>query len=193
MIFDLHVHTTASPCSSLTVEQILDNAESLGLDGVCITDHGAASSAKEVEVLGRKNGLTIIVGMEYSTEHGDLLLFGPDLDIPPGMNAIDVVSRIKAQGGGVIVAHPFRLARPASEDLVRHGLVSAVEAINGRNTSAENNLTASWFEKYPLQTVGGSDAHSLEELGKVTTEFDRPVRCWQDLVEALDRGRVHAQ
>ncbi|MBI9075977.1 MAG: PHP domain-containing protein [Desulfatibacillum sp.] len=192
MIMDLHVHTTVSPCSNLTMDEILANARYLGLDGVCVTDHYRAGelSSKGDFVC---NGLVVIVGTEYATPQGDLLLFGPHLDFPDNLSAPEVLSRVEAQGGAGVLAHPFRKKRPGAEELVSRGLVTAVEEINGRNTPEENLRVAGWLAKYPLHTVAGSDAHSLEELGRVATYFSRPVHGWKDLAAALKAGDMIPQ
>ena len=40
MVIDLHVHSSpASPCSSIPVEQLIEEARAIGLDGICLTDH----------------------------------------------------------------------------------------------------------------------------------------------------------
>ena len=41
MLIDLHVHTNiSSRCSSLMPEELVDKARELGLDAVCVTEHG---------------------------------------------------------------------------------------------------------------------------------------------------------
>ena len=188
MLFDLHVHTTVSPCSNLSMDQILSNAKRIGLDGVCITDHFQAGASVPSGGSYTENGLVVVMGTEYDTPQGDLLLFGPDLDLPGNLSAQDVLTRVEAMGGAAILAHPFRAKRPGDEKLVSHGMVAAVEEFNGRNTLDENLKVAGWLAKYPINAVAGSDAHSLAELGRAMTYFSRPIRGWQDLVAAIKAG-----
>ncbi|ACL04749.1 PHP domain-containing protein [Desulfatibacillum aliphaticivorans] len=190
MILDLHVHSTASPCSNLTMDQIKAFAGLRGLDGVCITDHYEASGPVSSRDGFMLDGLVVIVGTEYATPQGDLLLFGPDLDFPGGLSADEILARMDAMGGAAILAHPFRKKRPGEERLAADGMVAAVEEMNGRNTFEENGMIAQWKAKYPINTVGGSDAHSLEELGRSATHFPRFVNGWQDLVAALKSGEA---
>ena len=37
--------------------------------------------------------------------------------------------------------------------------------------------------------TAGSDAHKIEQIGTVATEFQRPVSCLQDLIRELRGGR----
>ena len=39
MLADYHVHTNFSPDSDYPMQQVIDDAITLGLDEICITDH----------------------------------------------------------------------------------------------------------------------------------------------------------
>ena len=47
---------------------------------------------------------------------------------------------------------------------------------------------AFWPERYQVGAVGGSDAHTLDELGKVPTPFTVPIQSRTDLIRALKEG-----
>ncbi len=104
------------------------------------------------------------------------------------MDAVSLLALIERTGGVAIAAHPLRNDRPLSEHLIRNGLVHVVESFNGRNFEIENLRVGSWRKKYSFHEIGGSDAHSLEELGKVTTNFDLPIQSRSDLIFALKNG-----
>lgn len=63
-----------------------------------------------------------------------------------------------------------------------------IEQVNGRNTFEENSQTQIWLENYSLFSVKGSDAHSLEELGAVSFNFDFPILSRNDLIQALNHA-----
>lgn len=188
MRFDLHVHTTLSPCSELTVRQILDHAQSKGLDGVCITDHNTMAVRHQLTEGIQPNGLCVIFGLEYSTSDGDFLLFGPFSELPQGLPAADLLRLVRMVGGVAVAAHPFREGRSTSEELIDQGLCGIIEAVNGRNTEEENLRAAAWQEHYGVKMVGGSDAHNLNELGRITTRMTHAVTSGEDLVSALRHG-----
>jgi predicted metal-dependent phosphoesterase TrpH len=63
MYFDMHVHSSISPCSQLDLDEILRHARSIGLDGVCITDHDTMEARYLLNEGIQKDGLCVIVGM----------------------------------------------------------------------------------------------------------------------------------
>ena len=134
----------------------------------------------------QEDGLCVVIGQEYSTSQGDFLLFGPYENLPPGLNAVQLLKLVRSSGGGAIPAHPFRYERPVQEGIIKAGLCNVLEGVNNRNTWNENYQTLSWLENYHLLSLGGSDAHSLEELGKVATWFNIPIRSGSDLINALN-------
>jgi hypothetical protein len=72
-----------------------------------------------------------------------------------------------------------------AEEILSSGLCRIIEEINGRNTLFENTQASTWLEHYPLCPVGGSDAHTLDELGRVPVRFDMPILSRADLTKAL--------
>ncbi|MDM8526130.1 PHP domain-containing protein [Desulfococcaceae bacterium HSG8] len=188
MFFDLHVHTTISSCSQLKIDDILEHAKNRGLDGVCITDHQTMEIRRHLKEGVQDSGLCVLFGMEYSTQDGDFLLFGPFEDIRSDLDSEQMFEAVAHLGGASVAAHPFRNKRPVKEQVIRQGFCQVVEGFNGRNTDAENLRVESWRQKYVFAESGGSDAHTLEELGRVKTGFAMPVRSRADLVFALRNG-----
>ena len=187
MLFDLHVHTSYSPCGHMPIEEVIARAGRQGLDGVCITDHHTMGIGRVIAEGLQENGLCVLIGMEYSTPQGDFLIFGPFEALAPDLSADRLLAMVRDQGGAAVAAHPFRKARPVDEGLVRSGLCQAVEVINGRNTPLENAAVEDW-RRYGLTRCGGSDAHTLDELGAFATRFFIPVQTRGDLIQALNRG-----
>lgn len=189
MLLDLHVHSTFSPCSSIGLQDILSQAQSKGLDGVCITDHDTMAARQWISEGIQANGLCIIVGQEYSTRQGDFLLFGDYAELRPGLSAFQVLSHVQATGGVAVAAHPFRSHRQVDQAIVQAGLCSVIEQDNGRNTRLENSKTQAWLKHYPLIPVAGSDAHTLLELGRCPIQFHFPIFNSLDLIQALKSGQ----
>ncbi len=189
MLIDLHVHSSASPCSNLGLDDILQHAAGRGLDGVAVTDHHCLEVLNTVDPGRQPNGLFLFVGQEYQTEEGDFLVFGPTAPMDPDLAARQLLDAVADAGGVAIAAHPLRQARPTAEYLLRHKMCSIVESINGRNQPWENRGAGRWQARYDLTACGGSDAHSLEELGRAATRFHDPVHTTADLIHALRQGR----
>ncbi len=188
MFFDMHVHTDISPCSVLPIKDILAHARGLGLDGVCLTDHDTMEARDRVVEGIQDDGLCVIIGMEYTTTEGDFLLFGPYEDLKPGLSAPDLLRHTVQTGGAAVSAHPRRAARPTSEYLIASGQCGIIEVVNGRNRPEENQQARTLSTAYGPHLTGGSDAHTLPELGRVTTRFTRPIANRQDLIDALNAG-----
>ena len=52
LLIDLHTHTSpASPCSSAATEKLIKEAKTIGLDGICLTDHNYVWRREQVEEL----------------------------------------------------------------------------------------------------------------------------------------------
>ncbi len=188
MLIDLHVHTTVSPCSALGLDQIIGKARSLGLDGVCITDHDTLGAHGALSELDLPKGFTLFTGMEYSTSQGDFLLFGDLVGVPPGLKAGELLRLAAFRGIAVVGAHPFRKWRPLDVGLIGSGRCMIVEGVNGRNDPGENICSVMELGSLGVRFTGGSDAHCLEELGRVPTRFTREVEDSLDLARAINDG-----
>jgi hypothetical protein len=146
------------------------------------------ASRRELKEGLQEDGLCVIFGMEYGTPGGDFLLFGPFEELAPGLPAGGLLKMVDQAGGVAVAAHPFRSMRPVGVDLVSNGLCKIVEGLNGRNTEPENQRVETWRRRYAPIECGGSDAHSLEELGRVVTSFEVGIRSRDDLILALKGG-----
>ena len=188
MLIDLHVHSAISPCSRLSVRDIIEKGRACGLDGVCITDHDTMAVLAQITEGFQSDGLLVLVGQEYTTPQGDFLVFGDVEGLAPNMSGRELLSAVEGVGGAAIAAHPFRGWRPADVSVLEHSR-PVIEVENGRNAEPENVMAAALARKLDLVSVAGSDAHSLNELGRFPTHFTAPVRSRADLVRALREGR----
>ena len=191
MKFDLHVHTTLSSCSQLTLEDILRNAKAKGLDGVCITDHQTMDADLTVKEGIQKDGLCVITGMEYTTPDGDFLIYGPFKNLDNEMGAKELLRTVERLGGVAVAAHPFRDGRSTTREIIAQQYCRIIEGRNGRDNGIGRERAADWQIKYNVHLVGGSDAHSLEELGRVATAFENPVSTKEEFIYAMKSGRFH--
>lgn len=65
MICDLHCHTKFSD-GSLGIEEVISQAKRMGIDWLSITDHDTMSSFSRADVLGQREGVKILHGVELS-------------------------------------------------------------------------------------------------------------------------------
>jgi hypothetical protein len=169
---DLHIHSKYSGHSLLKPQDIARIARRKGLDGVAITDHDEIEGAVEL-----KTDFPTIVGEEISSDEGDIIGLFLNEKVSEGP-ALDVIDKIRSQGGLVVMPHPFdSMRREAlrSEEICRKG--DLIEVFNSRVIRKEDNLKARDFaRRVGLPGIVGSDAHSSMEIG----------RCWMDIASADD-------
>jgi predicted metal-dependent phosphoesterase TrpH len=200
MLIDLHIHTAPrSPCSSIDPSDLIKEAERTKLDGLCLTEHQVIWTPDEVEDLAGKTGLKIFRGNEFTTNQGDILVFGFDEDIKELLTIEELHEKVKAAGGFMIAAHPYRgfktfgigmLQMTVEQACKRKVLdyVDAVEIGNGKLSDSENDMARQVAEKTGLIAVAGSDAHQVDELGKWVLEFENDLEDEQDLIRELRAG-----
>ncbi|MFZ0611301.1 MAG: PHP domain-containing protein [Desulfobacterales bacterium] len=193
MIFDMHVHTSLSPCSGMDVDEAVMCAKERGLDGICITDHNTMDVRHTLSEGLQENGICVIFGMEYSTSQGDFLVFGPFEGLAHDLPAHQLLQTVEKNGGIAVAAHPFRRNRPVNEQIIQEGLCSAIESFNGRNTLTENLAAERWRRCYDLLECGGSDAHTIEEVGTFATRFFVPIQTRSDLITALKKRQCQPE
>ena len=207
-VFDLHLHTVrGSSDSGLTPEQLIQEAQRIGLDGVCLTEHSGGWEERELADTFRDSGITAIRALEVNTDMGHILVFGLNRYVDGMHTAAGLRKAVDAAGGVMIAAHPFRnfFNRPpynvnllfknfngnrpttsiAASKHPLFELVDDVEVANGSNTDQENNFTLDVARHLGFVGTGGSDAHSTHGIGKCVTIFDGDISNESDLIEAL--------
>ena len=209
MLIDLHTHSyPASDDAFAGVDEVIERAKALGLEGICLTDHDAFWPADVVEDLRRRHNFPVFAGSEVNTDAGHILVFGPERYVF-GMHKPDFLRReVNGCGGVMIAAHPYRrrfLAEPGRKAAARAEMLEraiaddfflscdALEGVNGRGSAAENEFSRDLAAVFHLNCTGGSDAHRLEELGTAATRFERTIGCLADLIGEIKAGRFRAE
>ncbi len=166
---ELHCHTVYSPDCLVKPADLVQHARRLGLDKVAITDHNSIRGALEAQKLDPN---LVIVGEEVQTTKGEFLAFFLTEEVPAGLTPEKALERLKAQGAVISVSHPFDLQRSgwSLQDLEQLApQVDALEIFNARClTNGMNNRAAAFARQSGLPGTVGSDAHSLQELGRAT-------------------------
>jgi predicted metal-dependent phosphoesterase TrpH len=194
-VIDLHVHTKpASPCSDLEPIELIRKAKQLGIDGVCLTEHDKLWSAEAVLNLVREYSFLLLRGVEVSTNHGHILVFGLNEYSHDLWRAEKLRDAVDQAGGLMIAAHPFRES-PTNISLEQackrpiFQLVDEIEVCNGVSSEGANSIALEVCRKLKFRGTGGSDAHSVEEVGRCVTIFQNQIEAEEDLVAELKAGR----
>ena len=207
MLIDLHTHSYPhSDDSFMSVDELIKGSKSLGLDAICLTDHDAFWTTEQIDDLSNSHNFLIIPGCEINTEAGHVLVFGLS-KYEFGMHKPEFLQAcVDKAGGAMIAAHPYRrrfIEEPAGKPGVREEMLEraggdeffqmcqGLEALNGRGLSIQNQFSLDLGGMLSVSMTAGSDAHKVEQIGTVATEFERPVSCLADLIKELQAGRFH--
>ncbi len=202
MKIDLHCHSEASFDCVVPLRDLLTRAHARGIGVQAVTDHNEIWGAQKLQELAEKARQTdpltpqIIVGEEVSTLEGEIIGLFLNERIPKGLTPEETVTRIKDQGGIVLLPHGFdplkkkRLKPEARERIADH--IDIVETFNARISRPRwNRAGESWADARGVPKSGGSDAHILADIGDAWTEVaDGVLSTPESLLSALEKGRV---
>ena len=201
MKIDLHCHTEASADCSTPLELFPARCRARGVWVQAITDHNEIWGAQKLQEMVeeekiKKAGfpLTIIVGEEVSTIHGEIIGLFLKEKIPAGMTPRETVDAITEQGGLVVLPHGFdplkRLRlQPAALETIEDE-INVVETFNARISQLRwNQAAVDWAKLHGVPMSAGSDAHTLSDIGSAWVEVPvQKIQTPQDLVKALAAG-----
>jgi len=191
-VVDLHFHSQFSDGAD-AVANIAQRARELGI-GIAITDHNAIDGAVELD---RHDDLLTIPGIEVTSKEGPHILayfyriddlksfYANDIEPFKGasvMSSIDldvasIIRRARQYDSIVIFPHPYSAAftgicnHSFSDAQLHHllGMADGVEVINSENLKRWNLKSALLGFNLNRVISGGSDGHSLRQMGLAVT------------------------
>jgi predicted metal-dependent phosphoesterase TrpH len=206
---DLHLHTNrGSADSNLSPKDLIERARTIGIGAICITEHDNIWDLKEIAPMASEAGVICLRGMEVTTEMGHVGVFGLNEYIGGIYKLAELRKAVDKFGGIMVANHPFRYKldprfsfinpdhepidpehpdRAAKLEIIQ--LCDAVEVLNAACSEEENVFALRVARTLGRAEVAGSDSHSANSIGVVTTLFSEPVRSERELIEAI-RGRV---
>jgi hypothetical protein len=209
-IVDMHVHTTRGAAdSSLTPDQLIEEARRIGLTGVNISEHDRVWEPQQLAEFRERSGLFVSRGMEVSTDMGHMIAVGLESYLPGIRKATELRKALDAVGGFMTVAHPFRHffdpihfrrdGRPpfdmtpeeAAEKMPVFALVDEIEVANGGSTPRENQFALKVAKVLGKRGIGASDCHSTQGVGYFVTVFDEELRDQQHMLDQLHARRFY--
>jgi predicted metal-dependent phosphoesterase TrpH len=213
MKIDLHLHTLyGSACAYMDPDQLIQQAKSIGLDGVCITEHNQIWSNEAIERLGKKHDFLVIGGVEVTTDLGEILVFGLHQSVLQVYSAVQLRAMVDEVEGVMIMAHPFRTEPELFSNMDLPGtnpspaipkgiqkvsnrpvfeLIDALEVYNGRSGLKETAFTTAVAHHFNLPGTGGSDAHAILGIGACYTMFDEIIENERDLIYQIKQRQFH--
>jgi predicted metal-dependent phosphoesterase TrpH len=209
---DIHLHTNrGSADSNLAPPDLISRAKAIGIGAICITEHDNMWNLDELADLAAEAGVVLLRGMEVTTEMGHVGAFGLERYVG-GIYKLPELRRIMDGEGGLLIAnHPFRYKLdprfsfinadaeaidPSHPDraakLKLFELVDAIEVLNGACGEDENQFALQVARVLGRPEVAGSDSHSANSIGCVTTLLDHPVKNEREFIDAVKAGRCRA-
>jgi hypothetical protein len=212
--YETHLHTSeTSTCGVSSGAEFARHFKALGYTGIFVTDHflngnttvpaalpwderverfclGFDATARE----GRRIGLEVFFGWEYSYGWAHFLTYGLDRDwllAHPDLLAWDVVTyfdRVRADGGGIVHAHPFR----DGIDLVHlaPGKVDAIEVVNAGRSDDANRHALDLAASFTLPRTAGSDIHATTQKRLCGVTCPRRLAGGRDYMAAVASGEA---
>ena len=214
--YETHAHTSeVSKCSSITAVELVRFYHTVGYSGLCITDHflngntmvpRELSWAERIELFcsgyekahteGKRIGIDVFFGWEYSYKGTDFLTYGLDKEWllnQPDLLSLDVneyCDLVHAHGGFIVQAHPFREASYLAMIRLLPRKVDAVEVDNACRTDFENKLADEYADNYNLLKLAGSDNHDGRIPRLAGFAVDRRLTSIDQLIYAVRDGQT---
>jgi predicted metal-dependent phosphoesterase TrpH len=164
----IHLHSRYSYDSLLSPSRILITAQEAGWDFVILTDHNTIRGSQALRELARKKAphIDIPIAAEYRTECGDMIAAFIEEEIVE-MRLAGFVANVKAQGGLLLLPHPY-----VSHDDPERLAVAAdlIEVANSRATPEQNHKALALAKRLGKPTYVASDAHLRCELGNAVVK-----------------------
>ena len=182
-VADLHLHTQWSDGDDL--ERVLDQALTIGLDAIAITDHDEIGGAFEARRLvhERRLPLAIVPGTEISSLDGHIGALFVMKTIPKDLTAAETVDLIHEAGGIAVAHHPYSppwldkvlRVQLGCGDLIKSVPFDAIECTNAvPGSGVKYNIAAidaMRKQHISVAVTGGSDAHVASFVGKGKTYY----------------------
>jgi predicted metal-dependent phosphoesterase TrpH len=207
MLIDMHAHTwPRSHDSVLNPDDLIERAKTAGLDAICFTEHDTVWNYREIEELRAKHNFLVLAGVEISTDDGHILAFGIEKYVFGMHRSNELAAHVDKVDGAMVAAHPYRRQMPwfsRSDEEYQQALerasrnpaykyVSAMEEINGRGSDKENEFSRRLIKMMGMPGTGGTDSHSIQDVGKCATYFEKQISDERELITEIRAGRYYA-
>ena len=191
-LYETHLHTAGvSACATSRGSDYIKSYRDRGYSGIIVTDHFYNGNSalprnipwkewverfcrgyEEAREEGGRQGLDVFFGWEETfDECDDYLIYGLDkdwlLEHPEVRNWTrgEQYRAVKAAGGCVVQAHPFRQHYYIHKVILSTGCVDAIEAANaGNHEQSYDALALRYAKKINKPATAGTDTHDASQL-----------------------------
>ncbi|GHV88036.1 hypothetical protein AGMMS50267_03960 [Spirochaetia bacterium] len=220
-LYETHLHTVqGSACAVSPGRDYVKRYRDLGYTGVIVTDHFFNGNSaidrdlpwaewvnqfcrgyEDARNEGAKIGLDVFFGWEETFKGDDYLIYGLDKEWLLRHPEAARWSRraqfdgVRAAGGCVVQAHPFRAASYIRTIHLSTGCVDAVEAANAGNAPAFDILALRYAKRLGLPVTAGSDIHYAGDIASDVVfgvYLDNRMETIHDYVRAIRENSIAA-
>lgn len=199
MKLEVHVHTRFSKDSLLWFWPLYIKCRLLRICLIAITDHNNIDGGIKFKEFCKRHGdhVQVIIGEEIFTSEGEIIGLYLKENIPSGLSAKETVNRIKQQNGLVYVPHPYDKKRQKTvlqETAIAENkdMIDCIEIHNGRNISSDySSFQRLIAEKYKLNHIVGSDAHTLIEIGRNYMDINVIPNSPDEFLKVIQTAKFH--
>ncbi len=186
MKLDLHVHTSKSPCSNLTLEKVTETALKKGISCVAICDHDIPFDEREITDVKDKleKKFSIVINPETRCDNEFYIIPGIELSTPSGH-----VLRLFTEDTGspiTVLVHPFEHKSYSDEVYQNHfDLVETASARANYKRKSANDDAERLARKMNVLFSAGSDAHFEDEIGNAYMEINENFQGLDELKKCI--------
>jgi hypothetical protein len=191
-LYETHLHTAhSSACARSKGSEYILPYKEMGFSGIIVTDHFYNGNTaiprrlpwkewvkefcrgyEEARNEGERRGFDVFFGWEETFDGcDDYLIYGLDkewlMEHPEARNWTrgEQYRAVKAAGGCVVQAHPFRQHGYIRRVVLSTGCVDGVEAANvGNAEQSYDGLAMRYAQKLNLPATAGSDMHDARQI-----------------------------
>lgn len=178
-LVDLHVHCRErSGCSQRTQEEQIREAIEAGLGAIALTDHNNMITAPDIARLRQQFApFPIYQGVERNVADEEFVVLGvedPDISTVAPADYPAFHAFVRARGGFLFIAHPFRYHDSVKTDLLNYP-VDAVEGYSSNLAREKWPLAAQLAQQLGVPLLSNSDSHRAGLMGQFCNELIRPA------------------
>lgn len=192
---DLHIHSNISD-GEASPKEVVQEAYYKGLNVISITDHDTFQGSIIAQRYSKSYNITVLIGAEIATDEGDILVYCvKPLEVIP--KSLRLLMEVVRKNPCIIVpAHPFDEQRNSIRERIFNYKWDAIETFNLSTTRKANERAKDAAKILGVPGIGNSDAHTLENIGKVYNEIrvhgynDTELILQEIIIDHIRRGFI---
>ena len=216
-LYETHMHThPVSACAMVSPQEQVSHYKSRGYVGIIVTDHFVngncgcppkltweqkmrffADGYEKAKAEGKKQGLDVFFGLEYTLDGSDFLIYGLTVEYlisQPGFACLEIAelsSNVRNAGGYIAQAHPYRDAYWVSNpEPVNPKFLDGLEVYNASMPKKLNNRALQFAKTHNLAQQAGTDSHIINTFPPKGISLKKRAESIHDIINALKSGQA---